>query len=536
MRLCLMLATLLATAGMAAAADTAKGVVYHDLNGNGARDRGEPGVAGVGVSNGREIVETDQDGRYAIPLPEGAHVFVIKPSGWRFPLDPETKLPRFHRAHYPKGSPKLKHPGVAPTGRLPRAIDFALLPADEDRPLRMICLGDTQPRDQREVDYIVHDIIEELMGVEADFGVTLGDLVFDDLRVLNPYASAVGLLNLPWFHVVGNHDINFDAADRANTTATFERIFGPPHYAATHGKTHFLILNNIHWVTAEDKYHAELGADQLAFIENSLARVPEDHLVVAMLHIPIGDMVDRDAFFALLSRFPHTFSLSAHWHRQESFFFGPEHGWHGDRPHHHLVHGTASGSWWGGTPDERGIPHAFMADGTPNGYSIITFDGNRFDLRYKAARRPADYQMNIWTPEAVPAGEAADVVVNVFVGTAQDEVHMRLNGAGDWNPMPHAPGIDPYFQAVWDRQVALLTHTAKKAGVENIDEDALRAQSRELQDFIGRGVPRPRETNHLWRAPLPADLAPGHHVVHVRARDQFGHEHSAQRAFRVVAK
>src|SRR5690625_7016480 len=31
---------------------TATGVVYHDLNKNGVRDSGEPGIAGVMVSNG----------------------------------------------------------------------------------------------------------------------------------------------------------------------------------------------------------------------------------------------------------------------------------------------------------------------------------------------------------------------------------------------------------------------------------------------------------------------------------------------------
>jgi hypothetical protein len=534
MRLIFSCAFVLLICAAAQAAPMAKGTVYHDENGNGKRDRGEAGIPGVGVSNGRDVVETDAEGRYAVAARAGHAIFVIKPSGWRFPLDPDTRLPRFHHAYHPEGSPKLKHPGVAPTGRLPRAVDFALLPADESRPLRMICLGDTQPRDQREIDYIGHDIIEELLGVEADFGVTLGDLVFDDLGVLDAYANAVGVLNLPWLHVVGNHDINFDAPDRAATTATFERIFGPPHYAATHGKTHLLVLNNIHWVTAENKYHAELGADQLAFIENSLARVPEDHLVVAMLHIPIVDMVDRDAFFALLSRFPHNFSLSAHWHRQESFFFGPEEGWHGAAPHHHLVHGTASGSWWGGFLDETGIPHTTMSDGTPNGYSIITFDGNRYDVTYKVARRPADYQMNIWAPEAVPASDtAAEVVVNVFAGTEHDRVEMRVDGTEAWMPLAHAPGVDPYIQEIWARQLRLYTHVAQKGGAETVDENLLKATARELQDLVGRGVPQPKDTKHLWRGTLPAGLPAGYHLLQVRTVDRYGKEHAGRRVFRV---
>ncbi|HSR73162.1 MAG TPA: hypothetical protein VLL72_12340, partial [Kiloniellales bacterium] len=39
-----------------AAGETARGVVFEDLNGNAARDPGEPGIPGVAVSNGRAVV------------------------------------------------------------------------------------------------------------------------------------------------------------------------------------------------------------------------------------------------------------------------------------------------------------------------------------------------------------------------------------------------------------------------------------------------------------------------------------------------
>src|SRR5690625_7992075 len=45
---------------------TATGVVYHDLNKNGVRDSGEPGIAGMMVANGHDIVRRDADARYDI--------------------------------------------------------------------------------------------------------------------------------------------------------------------------------------------------------------------------------------------------------------------------------------------------------------------------------------------------------------------------------------------------------------------------------------------------------------------------------------
>ncbi len=81
--------------------------------------------------------------------------------------------------------------------------------------------------------------------------------------------------------------------------------------------------------------------------------------------------------------------------------WGENKGWHGTTPHHHLINATVCGSWWCGLNDERGIPHATMNDGAPNGYSVITFEGNKYNVRFKAAGRPVDYQMNIYLPDDI---------------------------------------------------------------------------------------------------------------------------------------
>lgn len=50
----------------ASAAQYAAGVVCHDVNRDGIRTPGEPGIDGVRVSNGRSIVLTDAQGRYSL--------------------------------------------------------------------------------------------------------------------------------------------------------------------------------------------------------------------------------------------------------------------------------------------------------------------------------------------------------------------------------------------------------------------------------------------------------------------------------------
>ena len=100
-----------------------------------------------------------------------------------------------------------------------------------------------------------------------------------------------------------------------------------------------------------------------------------------------------------------------------------------EKDHHHLINATVCGSWWCGANDEVGIPHATMNDGAPNGYSIITFDGNKYSVHFKPARRPDNYQMNIYLPNEIEqnALDTTKVLVNVFAGSERSKVEMQVD-------------------------------------------------------------------------------------------------------------
>ena len=59
-------------------ATAATGIVFHDLNANGVRDKDEPGLPGVSVSNQKEIVRTNAGGRWELPHDDDTIFFVIK--------------------------------------------------------------------------------------------------------------------------------------------------------------------------------------------------------------------------------------------------------------------------------------------------------------------------------------------------------------------------------------------------------------------------------------------------------------------------
>lgn len=63
----------------------------------------------------------------------------------------------------------------------PRIFAFKLTKQEEPDKFKAIFFGDPQPSSIEQVDHIAHDVIAELIGTDAKFGVTLGDIMFDQL-------------------------------------------------------------------------------------------------------------------------------------------------------------------------------------------------------------------------------------------------------------------------------------------------------------------------------------------------------------------
>jgi hypothetical protein len=492
--------------------ELARGVVFHDVNRNGARDADEPGLAGIRVSNGREIVRTDNAGSYALPVDDDTIIFVIKPRDWMTRVD-DQNLPRFYYIHKPAGTPQLKYPAVPPTGPLPESIDFALTPQPEPERFRVLLFGDSQPYSVAEVDHFAHDVVEPLIGIDVAFGMSLGDLVGDHLNLHAPLNDAVAHIGVPFYNVLGNHDMDYAAADDQHSDDHYEQVYGPSYYSFDYGPVHFIVLDSIVWhgKTEEKKgyYEGGLGQEQLAFLRNDLEMVKPDQLVVLTMHIPLIEFGDRKELYEILAAHPHTVSFSAHWHVHRHWFLDADDGWPGETPHHHTTLVTTCGSWWRGAPDEVGIPHTMMRDGGPNGWCIATFEGNQHKVEFRAARRPADYQMNIFTPEVVPTGASqdAEVVVNVFAGSERSTVQMQVDG-GPWQTLARDERPDPYYAA-------------------------LKAAEESEQPPRGRKLPKLENSMHVWAAKLPAGLAPGRHRITVQTTDCFGQTYTACRLFRV---
>ncbi|MEM6708144.1 MAG: calcineurin-like phosphoesterase family protein [Pseudomonadota bacterium] len=524
----------------------ATGTVYDDRNGNGVQDESEEGIAGVAVSNGRDVVLTDDQGRYTVPVDASADViFITKPSGYAPPVN-GYQIPQFYYLHRPQGSPDgLRYPGVSPTGPLPESIDFPLRAVAEPDRYSAILFADTQPQTQAELDYVRDDVIADLIGTDARFGMTLGDLLFDDLSMFPRYLSIVAQLGIPWHNVPGNHELNLLAESDAESLETFQRYFGPPYYSFDYGQVHYVVLDNIEYrgngeadpgdYRGSGGYVARFTEQQLDWLEKDLALVPADRMVVLAMHSPLktyssdrvtSNTANRKALFERLAGRQHLYAIAGHTHTNEHHYFGEEDGFAGPGTFHHHVLGTVSGSWWSGPFDERGIAVAEQQDGTPNGYHLLDVDGNALSVRFRAAGKPADYQMRIlidadhYQYEAIARRDvrmgalldgslsvdqvpAARILVNLFDGGPKSTVSFAI-GNGPTLPMTRVQEMDPHTRELYDR---------------------FEAQKKPWVDAI--------PSSHLWAADLPDSLGAGTYTVTVKAVDEFGRTHHGHRILEV---
>ena len=134
-------------------ATRASGTVFEDSNRNARLDAGEKGVAGVLVSNGREVVVTDAEGRYSLPAYDDMNLFITKPAEYAVPLDRDL-VPQFNYIHKIKGSPPLRFGGIAPTGPLPEAINFPLIADPVGDRFQCLVFGDPQPYSNLQMGFV----------------------------------------------------------------------------------------------------------------------------------------------------------------------------------------------------------------------------------------------------------------------------------------------------------------------------------------------------------------------------------------------
>ncbi len=458
----------------------------HIIRIRGRVTAGGRGIRGISITDGLRIIETGQDGEFEL-LSDDRRLFVYLslPAGYRIPTNP-TGTARFYQKIEPDQN-----------GEMRAVFELETDPADRTRHA-FLMLADPQTENEYEVRRFHSETVPDIRKLIHDFGdgrplfgIGGGDLMFDNLELFPEYEKAVHQMGVPFFQLIGNHDITFRVRSAEDAYRVFQEYFGPTHYSFDAGEIHYVILNNIFWYGTG--YVGYLDQDQLDWLEADLARIEKGRTVVVSMHIPalstqhlrLGSnspsprlsLANRDALYHILEPY-NVHLLTAHMHEHDHVFEGGL---------HEHIHGTVCGAWWTG-------PICF--DGTPNGYGLYEARGSELRWQYKATGYVADFQIKLYKRGADPE-KPGEILANVW----------------DW---------DPEWSVFWYENGERRGQMTRRTSLDPLAVELFDGPDKpERRTWIN-----PVPTSHLFYAPLDENAGP----VTVEAINRWGKTFTARLA------
>jgi len=389
----------------------------------------------VAVSDGVSVVPTAADGTFDL-LSDTSRpfVFLSLPSGYRIPTTSN-------------GSASVFQPIQTDTrDEMTVEWNLATLEESDDRH-GFLLLADPQTLDMDDVGRFhaetVPDIQQTLGSLDEIpwFGVGCGDLMFDHLQLFPQYEEGVRRAGIPFFQVLGNHDVESLAKTDESSARVFQNHFGPTYYSFNRGAVHYVVLDDVFWFG--NGYLGYLDGQQLSWLRSDLAVREPGTPVVVFMHIPsyctqherYGEkrpehnvvVTNREALYRLLEPFA-AHIIVGHMHELE-----------------HLVDGSASihvcgavcGAWWTGE---------ICGDGTPNGYGVYTVDGEQLSWQYKSTHLPLSHQMRVY-PRGTDPQAPEEMVANVWDWDPAWRVVWMVDGVRKGEMAPRR-GTDPLAEAL----------------------------------------------------------------------------------------
>ena len=131
--------------------------------------------------------------------------------------------------------------------------------------------------------------------LEPAFVVSVGDLIegyTEDQAQLDyewdEFESFIEQLEVPFFYAAGNHDMS-----NATMAETWQTRFGPSYYRFVYKDVLFVVLNSELFSMVSKPDEPVPGpwtqAEQLAFVERTLAEVPDPRWTIVIVHQPLWD-------------------------------------------------------------------------------------------------------------------------------------------------------------------------------------------------------------------------------------------------------
>ena len=423
---------------------------------------GEP-VAGVVVSDGENCVATDGFGYYALKsdMARTRFVYISIPDGYKIPHR-KSVVQNFRRV-----------PRYAKAAMANFTIEKRTEPTDK---YTIVMIGDPQMRGlghdgsgERYRDVVLPDVEQLRKGTTGEFfAINLGDLVYNWMAGYDDYMDISATVPYPMCHVIGNHDYDQQTILEGRLgTPYFEEYISPTYYSFNIGKVHYVMVNSIEYSRENGSKHYKSGLDdvQMKWLEEDLKFVPKDHTIYICGHAqlfkkkgtsPNGSHgkynVNYKRYTELLKQYKRVYTWSGHYHTNHGFDYAGNDRFPGMDHIMAITVARCNGTLRSNLEIDN--------DGTPNGYMVVTVDGENFDWWYKTVGKDRSYQMRTYSPARTGDGY---VKINIWNYTPDfwSEIEWWENGQ-KVATFEKSKELDPDYVALHATKLTHLKGTAAK--------------------------------------------------------------------------
>lgn len=400
------LLSLMTVISLSAVGQPHSGKVYVDLNQNGRPDPGEKTLKGILVTDGLNVVKTDESGGFRLPERTGATmIYISMPSGYQsksfyYPLEGKRK-----------------------------SFDFGLQPYSFDTSAGFSFVQITDTETPEYGPWI--DNLKDYMRLNHPaFVIHTGDICYEPGLKFHAKAINSQTMGGPVHYSIGNHDL----VKGKYGDALYQQLFGPPFYSFDVAGTHFVVLPML----SGDNKPSYTKKDVLDWLKNDLNHTPTDRRLVVLTHDLLTSVdnkllaeegkfiygVGKDDFIDL-NKHHLLLWVYGHWH--DDFVKKYKTG---------VI--TACGS----TPDKGGIVHSLSS------FRVFTISKEgklSIETRYTHVNRqavvaaPATYQMlnaNGEIPISINAYHSASPIVSIDYKMDKDSKQDWGNVTkNEWKPL-----------------------------------------------------------------------------------------------------
>lgn len=377
-----------------------KGLVYCGL---------EP-VAGALVSDGVQIVQTDENGHYWIASSKRhGSVFIITPSGYE--VATKEAMPQFWQK-LTKGQGEVEQ------------HDFELFERNNDNHIMLVATDMHLANRNSDIQQFTTGWVSEVTSTYNNsatpvYCLNLGDWAWDLYWYQNNFSlvdakKAVKDLDFQFWSTMGNHDNDAAYQGDWEPEQAFRDEVGPVFYSMNIGKVHYIMLDDTVYkntgtpghstIVGDRGYDKYFTADNINYVKEDLKYVDPSTPIFVGFHCPLKTMSYNSAngwyandaisqtyqkqLLECFAGYENVTLLSGHSHVNRNI---PIEGYATKMIEQNVA--AVCGTWWW---TYRYANNNVCTDGSPAGYKVFTANGDQITYKYKGMGLSIDKQFQTY--------------------------------------------------------------------------------------------------------------------------------------------